>query len=124
MEQVKQLIFDLSTRKLEVFHTNEVQPIHELISELNLQEKLEGTEDSELAFVTEATHQRKILWWVLAINAGFFVIEMTTGMGVCKTRREDRAAGKRDPSIERYKKRSGRIRWNRIADYLRCRQCR
>lgn len=35
-EQVKQLSFDISNRKLEVFHTEEVDNIHKAISELKL----------------------------------------------------------------------------------------
>ena len=77
--QVKHLEFDIPARKLEVFHQEEVQPIHEAISQLNLNDQLEGTSEAELPVGTDDSHQRKILWWVLGINFVFFVIEMTTG---------------------------------------------
>ena len=79
LSQVKYLEFDISARKLEVFHQEEVQAIHEAISELNLNDRLEDTSEAELPIGTDDSHQRKILWWVLGINFGFFVIEMTTG---------------------------------------------
>ncbi|MEM9446865.1 MAG: cation transporter [Verrucomicrobiota bacterium] len=79
LNQIKHLEFDIPARKLEVFHQEEVQFIHEAISQLNLNDQLEGTSESELPVGTDDSHQRKILWWVLGINFGFFVIEMTTG---------------------------------------------
>ena len=79
-EQVKQLSFDIPSRKLEVYHTEEVDIIHQAISELKLNDRLESTEDeAELPLATDDSQQRKILWWVLGINFGFFVVEMTTG---------------------------------------------
>lgn len=77
--QVKHLEFDIPSRKLEVFHQDDVQPIQAAISELKLNDQLQGTAEAELPIEVDDTHQRKILWWVLGINFGFFVIEMTTG---------------------------------------------
>ena len=77
--QVKHLEFDIPARKLEVFHQDEVQPIHEAIGQLNLNDQLQGTTGAELPLDADHSRQRKILWWVLGINFGFFVIEMTTG---------------------------------------------
>lgn len=79
-DQVKHLDFNIPTRKLEVYHTDAVEEIHEAIGQLSLNEKLEGTEEAELPLSSEETHQRKILWWVLGINFGFFVVEMTSGL--------------------------------------------
>jgi Co/Zn/Cd efflux system component len=77
---VKQLSFDIPNRKLEVFHTGEVDKIHQAISELKLNEKLVHTENQvDLPLTTENSKQRKTLWWVLGINFSFFLIEMTTG---------------------------------------------
>lgn len=79
-KEVKQLSFDIPNRKLEVYYTDEVEEIHHAISELKLNDRLESTEDEvELPLESDDSHQRKILWWVLRINFGFFVIEMTTG---------------------------------------------
>lgn len=77
--QVKHLEFDIPSRKLEVFHQDDVQPIHAAISELNLNDQLQGTTEAELPMEVDDTQQRKILWWVLGINFSFFVIELTTG---------------------------------------------
>ena len=78
--EVKRLSFDIPNRKLEVYHTEEVDNIHHAISELKLNDSLEDTENEvELPLTTDDAHQRKILWWVLGINFGFFVLEMTTG---------------------------------------------
>lgn len=78
-DQVKHLDFDIPARKLDVYHTDAIEEIHRSIGQLDLNDKLEGTEDAELPVPSEETHQRKILWWVLGINFGFFVVEMTTG---------------------------------------------
>lgn len=77
---VKQLSFDIPNRKLVAYHTEEVNRIHQAICELKLNERLESTEDEvELPLASDDSQHRKILWWVLGINFGFFVIEMTSG---------------------------------------------
>jgi len=79
-DEVIHLSFDIPNRKLEVYHTEKVDKIHQAISELKLNDRLENTEvEAELPFATDESQQRKILWWVLGINFAFFVIEMTTG---------------------------------------------
>ncbi len=79
-KEVKQLSFDIPTRKLEVYHTEEVEKIHQALSELKLNDRLERTvNEAELPLAADESIQRKILWWVLGINFGFFVVEMTTG---------------------------------------------
>lgn len=79
-EKVKQLLFDIPNRKLEIYHIDEVEVLRQAIGELNLNETLENTEaEVELPVSNDDTQQRKILWWVLGINFGFFVLEMTTG---------------------------------------------
>ncbi|PHR47976.1 MAG: cation transporter [Fluviicola sp.] len=78
--EVKQLSFDIPNRKLEVYHIEKVEKIHQALSELKLNDRLESTEDdAELTLDADESKQRKILWWVLCINFGFFVVEMTTG---------------------------------------------
>lgn len=78
-DQVKYMEFDIPKRKLEVFHQDNVKEIHEAISELNLNDHLEETVETELPNMSNDSKQRKILWWVLIINFSFFIIEMTTG---------------------------------------------
>ena len=78
--EVKQLSFDIPNRKLEVYHTDKVDKIHQAISELKLNDQLEITEeDAELPLAADESQQQTILWWVLGINFGLFVVEMTTG---------------------------------------------
>lgn len=78
--EVKQLSFDIPNRKLQVYHTEEVDKIHQAISELKLSDRLDSTVDEvELPLAADDSKQRKILWWVLVINFGFFILEMTTG---------------------------------------------
>ena len=40
---------------------------------------MEETTEAALPLPSDDSHQRKILWWILGINFGFFIIEMTTG---------------------------------------------
>ena len=80
LSQVKHLEFDIPSRKLEVFHWDEVRPIHEAIAQLNLNDQLKDTIEAELPVGADDSRQRKILWWVLGINFGFFLIEMATGL--------------------------------------------
>jgi len=77
--QVKHLTFDISNRKLEVYHTGESKEVHQGIHQLNLNDKLEETTEAVLPLPSDDSRQRKMLWWVLGINFGFFIIEMTTG---------------------------------------------
>ena len=79
LSQVKYLEFDIPSRKLDVFHQDEVRPVHEAISQLNLNDQLKETTETELPVGADDSLQRKILWWVLGINFGFFLKEMATG---------------------------------------------
>ncbi len=77
--QIKYLEFNIPNRKLEVYHSGAIDEIHSSISELKFSEKLLKTEEAEIPVVEDQTKQKSILWWVLGINFGFFLIEMTTG---------------------------------------------
>jgi len=77
--QVKYLDFDIPNRKLEVYHIDAIGEIRSSIAELKFNETLQGTEEAEPPVMEDQSKQKKILWWVLYINFGFFVIEMTTG---------------------------------------------
>ncbi len=79
--EVEQLSFDIPNRKLSVYHIGEIHEVHQAISELKLGDRLENTEDDVgLPLTADSYYQRNILWWVLGINFGFFVVEMTTGL--------------------------------------------
>lgn len=77
--EVKQLEFDLINRKLAVYHQGDIGRIHQAIQELNLDEKLEATIEAVLPLSEDIAKERNILRWVLSINFGFFVLEMTFG---------------------------------------------
>lgn len=78
---IKKLEFDIQNRNLLVFHSEENREIQSRLNELNLGTKLVRTElVVELALPIENSDaQAKLLWAVLAINFGFFVIEIATG---------------------------------------------
>ena len=78
--EIKNLEFDISNRRLAVFHTGKIDQIENAIAELKLGEKRISTELSGQTTFAENTSQRKLLWKVLLINFAFFIIEMTTGI--------------------------------------------
>ena len=82
MSAVKSLDFDLQQRQLTVYHTGELGTITDSINELGLGSSLLATErtEQENVIVEDAQGQRKLLWIVLLVNAGFFALEMTTGI--------------------------------------------
>jgi Co/Zn/Cd efflux system component len=77
---VKNLEFDIPNRLLTVFHTGEIEQIEKSIYELNLGGRKLSTELTDIADFNEDSNQKRLLWYVLAINFTFFVIEMTTGI--------------------------------------------
>lgn len=76
---VKSLDFDLSVRKVAVYHDGQLDVIENTLGKLNLGSSLEETVQTEEA-VPEDTQQRRLLWVVLLINFAFFVLELTTGL--------------------------------------------
>lgn len=77
---IAHLDFDISNRKLTVFHQGELQQIEQSIVDLNLGGRKISTEKTEQVHFKEDQNQRKLLWSVLVINFVFFIIEMTTGL--------------------------------------------
>ena len=80
ISSIAHLNFDLSNRKLTVFHSGEIDSIEKAIHELNLGGKKISTEKTEERAFRENTDQKKLLWTVLAINFAFFLVEITTGL--------------------------------------------
>lgn len=82
-DNIKGLQFDLANRQLDVIHEADPAPINAAIESLRLNSQLVATEtidEEEALLLTDApTLERKLLWQVLAINAFFFVLEITTG---------------------------------------------
>tara|TARA_R110000737_G_scaffold318028_1_gene328787 strand:+ start:73 stop:879 length:807 start_codon:yes stop_codon:yes gene_type:complete len=77
---IKNLDFDITNRKLIVFHDGQTDQIEKSIIDLKLGGKKILTEQTDQKNFNENTNQKKLLWIVLAINFAFFLIEMTTGL--------------------------------------------
>lgn len=77
---IAHLDFNLSERRLTVYHAGEVDPIERAVDELKLGGKKVSSEPSDLTAFEDDSNQRKLLWSVLLINFAFFIIEMTTGL--------------------------------------------
>lgn len=80
VKEIAKLDFDLEKRKLTVYHFNQLELIDKYISELNLNSKIISTEISSDEIFSEDSLQRKVLWAVLLINFGFFIIEIVAGI--------------------------------------------
>lgn len=80
ISSIENLDFDIPNRKLTVFHSGEFEQIEKSVIELNLGGKKISTVQTEQTDFKENANQKKLLWYVLAINFAFFIIEMTTGL--------------------------------------------
>lgn len=80
ISNIKHLEFDIPNRQLTVFHWGGIDDIEQSISELNLGCKKLVSEQSNQTEFTDTTNQKKLLYTVLLINFGFFLIEITTGI--------------------------------------------
>lgn len=80
ISSIENLDFDIPNRKLTVFHSGEIDQIEKSVLELNLGGKKISTKQTEQTEFKETANQKKLLCTVLAINFGFFLIEMTTGL--------------------------------------------
>jgi Co/Zn/Cd efflux system component len=77
---VRKLEFDLDSRKLVVFHSEENKDITDRLQGLNLGSELVETGIYHGDIEKESHEaQSKLLWTVLAINGAFFLIESTAG---------------------------------------------
>ena len=77
---IANLDFDIPNRKLTIFHSGQIGQIEKSVLELNLGGKKISTEQTDQTEFKENADQKKLLWTVLGINLGFFLIEMTTGI--------------------------------------------
>lgn len=78
--EIKNLHFDIPKRRLTVHHEGRLDEIEISIAELNLGGSRLSTGQTDETQFEEPARQRRLLWTVLAINFGFFAIEMTTGL--------------------------------------------
>ncbi len=78
IEAVRSLDFDLSARKVSVYHEGELSAVEAALEQLGLGSKLLGTEQTDEA-APEHAQQYRLLWTVLLINLTFFVLEISFG---------------------------------------------
>jgi Co/Zn/Cd efflux system component len=77
---IRSLAFDIQNRKLEVIHSGEHQSILRILDDLNFDTMFVSTEaHTDFSLDVHASNETKLLWQVLGINLGFFVIEMVAG---------------------------------------------
>lgn len=81
VEGIRKLEFEIENRRLSVFHSDENEEITKRLESLNLGANLVKTEKAAESDLKTESHnsQTKLLWTVLLINFGFFVIEIATG---------------------------------------------
>ncbi len=77
---VKNLRFDLTQRSVEIIHTGETIELEKLLASLNLGSEFLSTEqlDPTETFKKDSS-EKKMLWYVLAINFSMFLLEIITG---------------------------------------------
>ncbi len=78
---IKKLEFDLGERKLVVYHEADEQQITDLLEDLDMGAKLVASETAGTIPTEEddTAQQKRLLWIVLGINFGFFVLEIIAG---------------------------------------------
>ena len=76
---IESLDFDIPNRTLGVYHEEGISEIEDALKSLKLNSSLEKTETATDVPSSNKKEERRILWWVLGINAIFFIVEMTAG---------------------------------------------
>jgi Co/Zn/Cd efflux system component len=80
-ESIRSLIFNLESRELTIFHSDKVELFEPSLISLNLGARvISSFEVQEVELPSNDKSQRRLLWTVLLINFGFFVLEMLTGI--------------------------------------------
>jgi cation diffusion facilitator family transporter len=81
VKSISSMEFHLADRTLSVFHEGDHEEITKILLSLNLGAALREVKKGTLSVnIEDTSKQQKVLWIVLAINVGFFLIEMTTGI--------------------------------------------
>ena len=80
ISSIEYLDFDIPNRKLTVYHSGKPEEIEVSILALNLGAEKISTQPTNQKDFTSNTEQKRILWAVLVINFGFFMIEMIAGL--------------------------------------------
>lgn len=80
LTNIKSLQFDIPSRRLEVFHTDSHDSILAALNTLQFDTKLVSSEPADMKNIDDnSSHERRVLWQVLAINLFFFILEILTG---------------------------------------------
>ncbi len=80
VKEIEQMDFDIPSRTLDVIHKGDKEVFEQLLYSLNLDAQfVESSKLTDFIKNEKGTQQRRILWWVLAINFSFFAIEMFYG---------------------------------------------
>src|SRR6056297_2776492 len=77
--EIKRLDFDISNRKLDIYHMGPIDAVHRAITDLKFEETLLSSNQTNAPIDNDQAQQRQLLWAVLLINFAFFIIEITTG---------------------------------------------
>ena len=80
IESIQSLEFDIANRKLTIYHSGQLDEMRFALDKLNLGSQFLTTESWKESIPGAETDQRRLLWTVLLINFGFFIIEMATGV--------------------------------------------
>lgn len=81
LQEIEKLDFDLDARRLVVFHSGKNNEITDRLKGLNLGSELVDTGEYKGEIEKERNEvQSKLLWTVLSINLGFFLIEIIFGL--------------------------------------------
>jgi len=83
VQGIHALNFDIPNRKLIVLHDGNIEEIKTSIDILNFSSSLVSTEaidNVEAELIESSEVQSSLLWKVLIINLGFFIIEIVTGL--------------------------------------------
>lgn len=80
VQEVASLSFSLSERTVTVCHQGESAPITQVLETLQLgATQIKSVEMEAMQETEDTTHQRNVLWIVLGINFGLFLVEILTG---------------------------------------------
>lgn len=78
---ISKLKFDISSRRITIFHNGQTEEITNAINELKLDSNLLSTEVLDQYIIEETkTDEKKLLISVLLINLSFFIIELISGL--------------------------------------------
>ena len=81
VEGIERLAFDLPARRLHIWHRQEPEMLTKVLESLNWGARLESSVQAtagDLDQTSQHAPERRLLWLVLWINAGFFLLESLT----------------------------------------------